>query len=143
MKHRHGNNHYISDWVWDAWNDFMDNLDWILPVIACIVVLIFIGLLIAGMIMEIPQLSEGVVLDKRYDPPHTSYRMGTWSDGEIYANTFHYRARWEILVNGVKDDGEERAEWWDIGEALYERIDIGDRVRRTSGGAVFVEGVGQ
>ena len=96
--------------------------------IALVAVALFV-LMLVFLWAAAPQLTEGVVVDKTFHPAYD--RLDTTGTGDSRrVKVYHHSARWEIRVSGTTEEGEARAEWWEVGEAMYGRIEIGDRVQR-------------
>lgn len=111
-------------------------MDWELITVKIICFLV-IGALVAligvAIWTSIPKLIEGVVVDKEFIAAHTSRSTTFVYSGKVtvpIARTIHHPDTWRIHVSGMTEDGEAHAEWWEIGEALYSRIEIGDWVMR-------------
>ena len=80
-----------------------------------------------------PKLTEGTVVDKEYIAAHTTMQTTYVFTGKVMVPRVITRRHpdvWRIQVVGVLDNGEERTEWWDVGEALYNSVKIGDRVMK-------------
>ena len=110
----------------DIWEWIGDNWPGILIVVFALVLIAF-G--VYAVIDCIPELDEGVVIAKDYTPA---------SNGRTYVYTGKFmvpvaqkrRERYSIMVCGVNKDGEEITEWWDVTEAAWMNVEIGDEVRR-------------
>lgn len=116
-------------------------IDWIkdhsLGIGWSIIMLVLTGLVVAAIFASLPQLDEGIVVDKDYEPPRTRLRYTT-INGRTTPHVYHDGADWRIKVQGVNEDGEHRTEWWDVGAGLYELIEIGDYVYK-EGGTVCIK----
>ena len=100
-------------------------------VLAIIVIAVVVLMVVA--VFNIPTLSEGVVVDKTFVPAHTKTRVQIVHTGKVAVpsrRTIHHPDTWRIHVSGISDKGSEMAAWWTVPEALYNSIEIGDRVRR-------------
>lgn len=113
----------IVEWIQDYWT----------VIVLCLVILAVVVGIIALIVGSQPVLVEGAVVDKRFTAAHTT----TWTQlqeiGDVIIpiqHKTHHPDTWEIHVEGRKENGKPHAEWWEIGSALYERIEIGDRVYR-------------
>lgn len=102
-----------------------------------LVIMVIFGLAVAAIFAGLPQLDEGIVVDKDYEPPRTRLSYTT-INGRTTPHVYHDDADWRIKVQGVTEDGKHRAEWWDVGAGLYELIEIGDYVYM-DGGAVCIK----
>lgn len=106
--------------------------------IAIVLILSVTLFIVFSAVSSIPHLSEGIITDKRYDPPHDQLMIRTVAAGTYRGDTWHYGAHYEIQVVGTTEDGKPRAEWWEVGEAVYERANIGDKARNTNGAVLIV-----
>ncbi|MDL2317680.1 hypothetical protein LJC74_01110 [Eubacteriales bacterium OttesenSCG-928-A19] len=105
------------------------NPAWLIGAILGIALII----LVVAVVDARPQLTAGTVTDKRYDAAHTT-TWTRWQDvGDVRVpiqEKQHYPDTWSIQVEGAKEDGSRRGEWWSVGSGLYEQIGIGDQVKR-------------
>lgn len=84
------------------------------------------------------ELTQGEVLEKSYDDPDTwtetsSYCMVRSKNGICMAYGYssyerHDGPHWSVRVVGFDDEGEERTEWHEITETLFELADVGQTV---------------
>lgn len=102
-----------------------------IAVIVAVIIVIIVGIVLA-VIASMPSLTEGVVIDKDYEPPYTSTETRITDDGSnrLSTRTMHHGAQYSIRVSGKTADGEVRSEWWYVGEGVYAMVNIGDRVIR-------------
>lgn len=114
--------------------------DWediVFPLIAiCLIVGIAILVFVAIDACN-PKLTEGTVVDKEYIAAHTTTQTQYVFTGKVMIPrviTRRHPDRWRILVVGFIENGDEHSEWWDVGEALYKIVKIGDRVKRDNEG---------
>ena len=109
-----------------------------LPVFgSALVIVAAVALLVLGIVAaihSIPILHEGTVADKTYTEARTVIRSYTTTDSKghvtMRSQPVHYPNKWSIQVIGVRENGEPRSEWWEIGEGMYSQIGIGDTVHR-------------
>lgn len=118
--------------------DFIKNCAFVLFVAA------LFALLMRFLIALAPKLTEGVVVDKSYNPAYTTTHTSIVRSGNTAVpiiRDVHHAASWKIEVSGTDEEGEICVEWWTVGEAMYELIGIGDRVQRDpQTGVVSVSG---
>lgn len=108
-------------------------MDRIIKVVCFLVITVLVAVLVAAIWTSIPQLTEGWVIDKNFTAAHTTRTTSIVFTGKIsvpITRFVHHPDTWRIHVSGTTEDGEERAEWWEIGETLYGMIEIGDWVIR-------------
>lgn len=107
--------------------------DWLeehLDIVVLVGIWVVIGLIIFGILyVSAPRLDEGIVVDKDYSPARLQPYSST-VNGKTSWRTTYFPERHTIKVQGVTEEGEARAEWWDLGEGMYAMVDIGDYVRR-------------
>lgn len=116
----------------------LDFLREMLPGVAAAVLVI--ALIVCGVYACIVnQVDEGVVIGKEYTPARNSVRP-VWTGKSAAVIPVHHAEKWEIQVQGLNQNGEERTDWWAVSESLYNYISVGDYVFR-EGGAICVEGV--
>lgn len=104
---------------------------WLIRMGAAVVAALALGCFIIW--TSILKLTEGVVVDKTFQPAYTevyTVRSGTVDNSHTDVRTRHHSASWSIKVSGVTDEGKSCVEWWDVGEALYGMIEVGDMVQR-------------
>ena len=115
------------------------NIDWtdvaiyLMVALMILVVVLLIAVGVAAVYVSIPQLTEGVVVDMTFNPAHTSTYTTMTRVGKVSmprTRNVHHAASWQIKVSGTTEEGEARAEWWNVGEAMYGMIEVGDRVKR-------------
>lgn len=110
----------------DIWDWICDN---IAGIIIVLVVLCFVAFFAFAIVETMPQLTEGVVVGKDHTPASSGVSM--IYTGKVMVPVSQYRtAKWSIQVRGVTEDGEERTEWWDVTEAEWMQLEIGDGVMR-------------
>lgn len=110
----------------DIWEWICDNIAGIIIVLVALCLVAFFAFAIGE---AMPQLTEGVVVGKDHTPASSWVSM--IYTGKIMVPVRQYRAaRWSIQVRGVTEGGEERTEWWDVTEADWLQLEIGDTVRR-------------
>lgn len=85
------------------------------------------------------QVDEGVVIGKKYTPANHSM-TAVWTGKSAAIIPVNHAEKWEIQVQGVNADGEERTDWWAVSESMYNYIGVGDYVFR-EGDVICIEGV--
>lgn len=106
---------------------------------ATIIILAALGLMVWSYIAGIPQLTAGVCIDKSYTAPRVavmSYTVGQ----HVYTRTVSYPPIYTVQVSGTTDDGNPRAEWWNVSGVMYAQIQIGDHLEQLPGGRVRIAG---
>lgn len=89
--------------------------------------------------VTVNQVDEGVVIGKECTPARRSMTT-VWTGKSAAVIPVNHAEKWEIQVQGLNQNGEERTDWWAVSESMYNYIGIGDYVFR-EGGAICVEGV--
>ena len=105
----------------------------VVRIICTVVLLVVIAFLVWMFLGSVPNLTEGVVVDKTSVAARTelhSYPVGGGTSRYTQIDSHYYPASWHIRVEGISEDGTPAAEWWSIGEGLFELIRIGDYVYR-------------
>lgn len=110
--------------------------DWEDIVIRIVCVLLVVGLVAlayVGIMACIPQMTEGVVIDKEFTAAHTTTHTTFIRSGKVNVpsiRTVRHPDVWRIQVSGTTKDGKQHTEWWNIGVELYNSIEVGDFVVR-------------
>ena len=133
-------------WFTDIWDWILDDLPGVLMALAMVGLVVFIIVLVVGAVVQVPVLNEGLVIDKDYAAEYTTIStiMHTDADGKTYTSSspVNHPKKCRIKIEGYRDNGDYRIEWWDISGGLYEMINIGDYVARdTKRGTVEVRNV--
>lgn len=90
------------------------------------ILLVCLAVMLAGCF---PKLTEGTVIGKEYTP--ASVRIIPVVCGKIVVPVRReISEKWEILVSGHTDEGEEIREWWSVPQELFEQLNIGDYVKK-------------
>lgn len=98
-----------------------------------IIIALLVGAAVACVVFSRPQLDEGIVTNKRYDPENT---MLYWrSAGKIgYWQQVIDDEDWILRVRGETAEGKTREEEWEVSREKWEAVQIGDRVTREGRG---------
>lgn len=110
-------------------------------VVALLFILAVLGFIVWCYVASVPQLTEGVCIDKTHDPGYTGtqgYTTGSGDSRRVVMYPEHMPARWAIQVSGTTEAGKARTEWWPVGEGMYSQIQIGDTLKRLPGGGVII-----
>jgi len=112
----------------------LDNLPTIGGAIVIIVAVALFMLGIIAVIASAPVLEDGTVADTSFKAARTEIQFYTTIDSNgntiTHSKPVHYPNKWSIQVVGVRENGEPRSEWWEVGEGMYAQIGIGDWVHR-------------
>lgn len=81
--------------------------------------------LIALALVGCEQPLSGVITDKRYHPPYTTFTYVNVEDVLIPIPTPH-PARWTITIRGTISDGKERVRVFDVGEQTWNQFKVGE-----------------
>lgn len=121
-----------------------NSMDCLQTVGGVLVILFIVAVLVVGVIAvidDIPVLEDSKVVDMTFTAAHTDIEVYTTSNskGGITTHTrpVNYPNKWKIMVLGVRDNGEKRSEWWEIGEGMFTQIGIGDIVQRDPGWSII------
>lgn len=93
-----------------------------------VLAVILLALLACG---EGNQLDQGEVIEKNYDDPDTWTSLYCASYGQnggciLWLPMTHQDGpHWSLRVVGVDDEGEQRKEWHEVTQTLYETANIG------------------
>lgn len=79
------------------------------------------------------QIKEGFIIDKSFSPAHTV--TTTVSQPVVCGKTiiivprtqaFHYDDEWNIVIEGVNEEGEKEKREIEVSEETYNSLEIGD-----------------
>lgn len=79
------------------------------------------------------KLTEGTCVDKRYTEAYTYRWVQIIPAGKVMVPVWHKSERpekWEIEVSGITEEGETTTEWWQVPQCEYNKVNIGDAVKR-------------
>lgn len=79
------------------------------------------------------RITSGIVLEKEYTPRKTQLRMIPIVGGKFVSTRSRIitvPAKFRILVQGETESGETLTEWWNVDEAQYSAVKIGEGVSR-------------
>lgn len=74
-------------------------------------------------------VSEGEVVGKEYAPART-WIQSAYVNGTVISMPRRMPAKWKIEVQGVNEDGETVTDIWRVSEEEFNKIRVGDYVRR-------------
>lgn len=107
----------------------MRDIDWGFWAVG-LIILVLCTALIATAIFSIPMLDEGIVIEKKYSPERIQV-MPVRTGKVTCMIPRRTKEKWEIKVEGTKDNGKKRVEWWTVTKEEYDRIQIGQTIKRT------------
>ena len=112
----------LKEIEWDVW---LDRLQVAFLVLVIVVLFGVFGLGIAKAVEnENNRITEGVVIDKEYDSPYTTYNSIKSGDHTIRVPQYHSET-FSILLEGTKD-GETVTYWKEVTGQEYADYNIGD-----------------